>query len=111
MNENQIKCAEAGMALARDMIALQKSGDEGPTSPTIFQANIQNGLKEEDFNIPSTELTDFFEAAGKKLIAFFLTETSTYAIYDDNGSCSLIYGTDEEILSGPVLRVAREIYK
>ena len=61
----QIKCASAGMSLARDSDAFIRK------TPVIFEENIRGLVRKEDLKIQYSELAMHTKAAGKEVLAFF----------------------------------------
>ena len=101
----QIKCASAGMSLARDSDAFIRK------TPVIFEENIRGLVRKEDLNIQYSELAMHTKAAGKEVLAFFLGPTTAFAIYaEDDECCGYIYGADYEVLSPGLVDKVRVIY-
>lgn len=101
----QIKCASAGMTLARDSDAFIRK------TPVIFEENLRGLVRKEDLKIQSSELAMHTKAADKEVLAFFLGPTTAFAIYaEDDECCGYIYGADREVLSPGLLDKVREMY-
>lgn len=101
----QFKCASAGMSLARDSESFIRK------TPVIFQENLRGLVSKEDLKIQYSELAMHTKAAGKEVLAFFLSPNLAFAIYaEDVDCCGYIYGGDTELLSPGLLDKVREMF-
>jgi len=104
--ENQTKCIQSGINLFRDYDSFKATAK----SSLIFPENLLGLVRKEDLKIQHSELGMHLKAAGKDVLAFFLTKAGAYAIYGDDSSCGYIYGAGAEVLAPGLLSKAREVF-
>jgi len=104
--EAQTKCITTGISLFRDYDSMKAMAK----SPIIFAENLAGLVRKEDLEIQHSELGMYMKAAGKDVIAFFLTRAGAYVIYGDDSSCGYIYGSDTEVLAPGLVSKARKVF-
>jgi len=97
MSEQQSKCASAGISLARDYESYKRK------TPIVFAAQMQNFVPKDELTVQHSELAMHTGAAGKNLVAFFLSPRLAFAVYSEDGSCGYIHGTAAEVFSPALL--------
>jgi len=102
--KSQGSCVSAGMTLLREYDAFKKA------TPVIYRVNVKGLVSDDDLKVPHSELAMHVGAAGKDLIAFALTGTSTAAaVYDnDEGGCAFTFGREDEILSPALIETIKK---
>jgi len=98
ISEQQSKCTSVGILLANDYESFKRK------TPIIFSENMRGLVSKDDLKIQHSELAMHTGAAGKNLIAFFLSPHLAFAVYSDDSSCGYIYGAADEILSPAVIK-------
>ncbi len=99
--ECKSKCVSAGSQLAQ----AHSIYNAKHVTPIIYDVNIGNRVSAEDLKVPHSEQAVSKGAAGKDIIALFMTNYNSVAIvYDDgDGCCEYDSGMDTQLLS-PRLR-------
>lgn len=99
--ECKSKCVSVGALLSNSHILFKTTN----VTPIIYEDNLRGLIKTGDLKVPHSELAEHVGAAGKDIIAFFLTSGgSAHVVYDDGkGCCQFTQGLDSE-LTTPALR-------
>ena len=105
--EAQEKCVSTGMTLIREHGSFKKA------TPVIFPINLRGLVYGDDLKIPPSELAMATGAAGRDIIAFALTGTSSgvVAFDDGKGGCEYTFGTESELFSPALLKKVNEIWE
>lgn len=101
------KCVSAGMSLWREYDSFSALGK----TAIIFPENLRGLVREEDLKVQHSELGMHTKAAGKNVLAFFLTRNMAFTVFDDGeGCCGYVYGGDVEVLSPQLISKTRELF-
>jgi hypothetical protein len=85
------ECISAGMSLQRDWESFQ------PATPVLNKDSISwNQLA---WTIPHSDFAIAAGAAGKEILAFFMTRSMAFVAYEDGASCGYTKGLIKELLS------------
>ena len=105
--EGQERCVATGMTLFREHDAFRKA------TPVIFRVNLKGLVSADDLKIPHSELAMHTGAAGKDLLAFALTGSTTgVATYDaGEGACAFISGHEGEIFHRPLIEKINQMWE
>jgi len=93
------RCAQAGISFAHAV----KEGI------MMFPINVRGLISEHDLVVPSSELAMSVGAAGKKLIAWNITDNYAHVVYESEGCCGYTYGLPGEVLSKRIKEITRRI--
>jgi len=89
----QETCVFTGIALFRDNMSFRHA------TPVLFRSNLKD-IKPEVFKIPHSELAMHTKAAGKEIVALFITPGMAFVGYSEpDGRCAFTYGTINEVIS------------
>ena len=105
--EEQEKCISAGMTLMREHDGFRKA------TPIIFPINLRGIVYGDDLKVPLSELAMHVGAAGKEILAFALTGTSSgiLAFDDGKGGCEFTFGSQHELFSNALIKKVNEIWE
>ena len=105
--EGLTRCISAGQRLGSEH---ERYAPEQKT-PVIYRENLIGLVKKDDLKIPHSELAMHTGAAGKDILALFLTPRMAYVTYkDDARCCSSISGLNDELLSPDLQMKIRAIW-
>jgi len=102
MAKEQSKCASAGIQLSNDYESYKRK------TPIVFSEHMRGLVTKDDLKIQHSELAMHTGAAGKNLVAFFLSPHLAFAVYSEDGSCGYIHGAAAEVLSPALLKNLEE---
>jgi len=102
MAEKQSKCAGAGIQLSNDYESYKRK------TPIVFAGHMHGLVSKDDLKVQHSELAMHTSAAGKNLVAFFLSPHLAIAVYSEDGSCGYIHGTAAEVLSPALIKKLEE---
>lgn len=99
--ECKSKCVDAGASLSNSHTLFKAIN----VTPVIYEDNLRGVVEPDDLKVPQSELAVRTGAAGKDIIAFFVTSGNTaHVVYDDGqGCCHFAQGRGDE-LTTPALR-------
>lgn len=101
--ETEEKCASCGMSLHREYDAFSARYK----TPIIFpSSNLRGMVSDDDIKVPHSELAMHQGAAGKPIVAYFMTRNMAFAVYaEENGGCGFVFGSTGEVLSHKMAEV------
>lgn len=107
MDNCKSKCVSAGMTLEREHDSFKATHK----SPIIFPENVRGLVYGDDLKVPHSELATHVGAAGKDILAFFITSRGAYIAFDQGeGCCGFTSGLDSELLSQPLINKVRDMW-
>lgn len=105
--EAQEKCVSAGITLMREFDSFRKA------TPVIYPINLRGLVLTDDLKVIHSELAIATGAAGKEIIAFALTGTSSgiVAFDDGKGGCEYTFGSQHELFTKNLVNKVNEIWE